>query len=271
MKSPAPSEKIILLDVRENLAQAWRLLKGSKAPLWSTSLGWIAVAGAILLFAWFVSFLLPTRIAFNPLTLLSLTWVILLITAPLFAGVNMVAIKRARGEPVTLRTGFQYFDQWLPLAGAFLLISLIIAALIFIFSAFLNFAVFRFLNPEVLNRGGPTLILSLSTSLLFNLISALVIFVIPLVADRKLPVFQALTLSLQISKKNWIELFKLLILFYGLNLLTLLICEVPYIGLFCYIVINIWLFPFIFLNIGIAYHKLVDRELDYAQSLLSSD
>lgn len=261
MKPPQHPEKIALLNIPENLTQAWRLLKGSKAPLWSTSLGWISIAGAILLLAWFISFLLPPAVAFHPITLLSLTWVILLITSPLFAGINMIAIKRARGEPVTWRTGFQYFDLWLPLAGAFLAILLIITALILLFSFILNFAVFRFLSPEILNQWIPTVLLSIGTSILFNLISALVIFVIPLVADRKLPVFKALQLSSQIAKAHWVELFKLLILFYGLNLLTLLICEVPYIGLFCYIVINIWLFPFIFLNIGIAYHELVDREL----------
>lgn len=237
------------MNTSANLIHAWRLTKGSKTALWTASFAWVAIAAVILLFAWLMRLFIPPAIALHPLTLLSLTWIIIAVTAPLFAGMNMIAIKRARGESVLLRTGFQYFHQWLPLAGAFILIALISAAFILAFTLVLNYLVWV-----------PGLILTSISVLLFNLIYALLIFVIPLISDQHLPVFKALNQSLSIAKAHWLKLFALLMIFYVLNLLSLLACEIPYAGLICYIIISIWLIPFIFMNIGVAYHQLVDKK-----------
>jgi|GEM_PF-3312289 len=245
------------LIITDNLVRAWQSVKGSKWPIWAASLAWIGSAGIILLIAWVISFFIPPAIAFHPITILSLTWVIIMITAPLFAGMNMIAIKHVRGEPISIRTGFQYFHRWGSLAGAFAVISVLSAALILIFSLFLNVIVLPFVSPNILNHWIMTALFACISVVLFNLAYALLMFVVPLIADRRLSIRQSLQQSLPITKTHWLPLFTLLILFYGLNLLSLLICEIPFIGLICYIVINIWLLPFIFLNIGVAYNQLL--------------
>lgn len=259
------------LNITTNLIQAGRLLKGTKLSFWTTSLAWVAMAAVILGVAWVISLVTPPAIAFNHFTLLAVTWIVIMLTAPLFAGMNMVAIKRVRNEPVNIRTGFQYFNQWLPLALAFLVISLITATIIALVTFAVNFGILPLLTDQARNHWLLIIAVTLSSTLIFNLTYALLIFIIPLIADRKMAVFQALKISVQTAKTHWLKLFNLLIIFYALNLLALLICEIPFIGLICYIVINIWLIPFIFLNIGAAYHQLIDRENSYAQSLLSGN
>ncbi len=249
-RSPKNNVKINL-NITTNLIQAGRLLKGTKLSFWTTSLAWVGMAAVILGVGWVISLVIPEAIAFNHFTLLAFTWIVIMLTAPLFAGMNMVAIKRVRNEPVNIRTGFQYFNQWLPLALAFLVISLITATII---------ALVTLLTDQARNHWLLIIAMTLFSTLIFNLTYALLIFIIPLIADRKIAVFQALKISVQTAKTHWIKLFNLLIIFYALNFLALLLCEIPFIGLICYIVINIWLIPFIFLNIGVVYHQLIDRE-----------
>jgi hypothetical protein len=259
------------LNITNNLIQAWRLVKGAKLSFWTASLAWVGMAAVILGAAWGISLLTPPAIAFNHFTLLALTWIIIMLTAPLFAGMNMVAIKRVRNEPVNIRTGFQYFNQWLPLAFAFLVISLITTIIVALVTLTIDFGILPLFTDQTRNHWLLLISVTLFSTLIFNFTYALLIFIIPLIADRKIAVLQALKTSVQTAKTHWLKLFNLLIIFYALNFLALLACEIPFIGLICYIVINIWLIPFIFLNIGVAYHQLIDREKSHAQPLLSGN
>ncbi len=259
------------MHVIGNLWQAWRLIKGSKISFWTVSLAWIAMAAIVVLIGWRISLLLPPKFMAHPLTLVSSSWIIIMLTAPLFAGMSMVAIKRVRGETVSAKTGFQYFRQWPSLALGFLIISIICALVIFLFNTLLDQVILPMLSPALLQNWLPGMLLTFLGTIIFNVTYALLIFIIPLIADRQLPAFSALLHSVRIALRHWLKLFVLLIIFYLLNLITLSLCEIPFVGLICYIVINIWLIPFIFLSMGIAYHQLIDRDNRYAQSLLSTN
>ena len=180
------------LKITNNLIQAWRLLRGTKLALWTTSLAWIGMAAVILGVAWGISLLMPPAIASNHFTLLALTWIMIMLTAPLFAGMNMVAIKRVRNEPVNIRTGFQYFNQWLPLAFAFLVISLITTIIVALVTLTIDFGILPLFTDQTRNHWLLLISVTLFSTLIFNLTYALLIFIIPLIADRKIAVFQAL-------------------------------------------------------------------------------
>lgn len=256
------------LKIKNNLKLAWRLLKGTKLPVWVTCLGWLVMTLGILGVAWVIKLVAPWTNSLPRVSLMVLTWVIIMLTAPLFAGMHMIAIKRARNESVNVFSGFQYFRQWLPLALGFLIIAFISFILIGVITLGISFGLAQLFHSQEHPPILLALITALTSAIIINLAYALMIFLIPLIADQRRGVFYALKTSAATARKNWIKLFDLLLIFYGINFVTLLICEIPFVGFICYVIINIWLIPFIFLNIGIAYHQLIDRETNYAQPLL---
>ncbi len=231
------------MKISHNLFQAWRLLKGSQLILWLGALAWVGITALILILGWLLNL---------PLGSIPLTWLTLIITAPLFAGLNMVAIKHVRGEPISIKTGFSYFNQWISLAGAFLLICILSTLVIFLSNMILNISSLHYFVPSFL-------LASVST-VIFNAAYAFLIFTIPLITDLKMPIIKALAVSIQTTQKHWLKILSLLLIFYALNLISLFSCEIPFVGIICYIIISFWLIPFIFLSIGLAYHQLVDRE-----------
>ncbi len=260
-------------QIKNNLVQAWLLLKGSKGPMWVALLAWIFISVAILSIAWLTHLVpYPTSTqTTNPLWGILLSLIIVIITTPLFAGMNMIAIKRARGETIHIKTGFQYFNKWIPVGLAFIIIFVVSAALTTLLNLLIDFVIIPILPEKLVNSIVPTLFLMLLSSLFFTLIYTFFIFTVPLITDRQFTLFKALQQSVSTVKTHWLALFGLMAIFYGLSMVNMLIAQIPYVGLICYIIISIWLIPFIFLNIGLAYHQLVDilfKRKNYAQSFL---
>ncbi len=248
------------MKISSNLIQTIRLLKVGK--FWGAMLAWMGVMyGLCLLIALMIRFILPNVAASHSILFFTLT-LLLILTAPLFAGMNMAAIKCVRHEAIPTATVFQYFPQWLPLAFSLLIFIIINFIINFILNQVI-FSVIPFWLPDFLIN-----------VLVFNGIFSLLIFVFPLIADKKLSLWAAFRTSVKFAKQNWWKLFILFTLFYTINLINvifLLTSQIPFLGIICYITINIVLIPFIFLNIGIAYHQLFDRDPTYAQPFLPSN
>lgn len=253
--------------VINNYKQAWRLLKGAKGPMWVTLSVWIAifllVIGLVLITGFF--YVPRSEVLEKTIRQFVLSFTIILLTAPLFTGLSMIAVKRARGEPIYYKTGFQYFNQWITLSGAFILIFLICGAFAGLFNWFIDWSILPFLPEKFILSIFSFLIFMVLNSLFFTLIYTFFLFSPLLIADRKLPILKAIKYSISSVKPHWLSIFSLLAIFYGLNFINILLAQIPYVGLICYIIVSIWLLPLAFLNIGVAYHQLIDnKEKTYA-------
>ncbi len=236
------------IHITTNLCAAWHLVKGGQWAMWLTLIVWIFSSALILCLGWLGLKNLP-HMTYTTSSFI-LTLLIIILTAPLFAGMNMTAIKRARGESIPVTDGLSYFRQWAPLGIGFLCIVLITAVITSLFDILISFFFSQTLPAAI--------IAAVFSSLIFTLIYTFLAFTLPLIADKGFSPWRALAQSFLLVRKNWLPLFGLMVIFYLLDLINLLIAQIPYAGIFFYIIISLWLIPFIFFNIAVAYRQLVD-------------
>ena len=237
------------INIITNLKTAWQYAKGTQWAMWLTLVVWILISALILFLGWFGLRYFP-QISYTTSSFI-VTLFIIVFTAPLFAGMNMAAIRRVRGETLPLTAGLQYFRQWAPLGIGFLCIVLITALMTSLFEILVSLIVVHAISA--------TIIAAVFSSLIFTLVYTFLAFTLPFIADKSMSPWRAILQSFLVVRTTWLPLFGLMVIFYLLDLINLLIAQIPYAGVFIYIIISLWLIPFIFLNIAVAYHQLVNK------------
>lgn len=188
------------LRITEIFSSAWQQLNGAKGPTWLITL----VALIPLLLTQIA--LLNAGIAFYhetpPLIWTELVMPIIsnFILGIFMAGMIMPAIRRARGETIDLKTGFQYFRR-APQMMTLMLITGSLSSLLMYGSTLVN-----------LSHGLQALDLSIwrgSAFVLSLLVFLLCYIAVALIADAKLTAFEAIFVSI---KKTAPELHKIILL-----------------------------------------------------------
>ncbi len=244
------------LSIQKVLHEAWGLVNNSKWPIWIVLLA----AGLITVIVVQVFHVIAKPDLTQPLSIghqLIATIVLNAITAPFYAGAIMTAIKRTRGETVSIKTGYQYFHSALPLAITFIIVSLIAQIPNFIISSFAS-------DPL---SSAPSNWLAIMAEVVSLLIASLFILSLPLIADKHKSPTQAIVHSVYYVKHQWFKVFLLLCIAYILGIACLIpitlgrVLANPALILFgamVSVVLLIWVVPFIFLIFGVIYHRLID-------------
>jgi len=146
--------------------------------------------------------------------------IIALITLPIGVGITILGINRARKKEIRIPDIFNCFGAFPQLLLAYILMVL--------------FIVLGFMLLVL-----PGIYLAVAYS-----------FTLPLVADKGMPVWQAMELSRKTITKQWFK-------FFGLGIvaaLFLIISAIPFgIGL-------VWSIPTVYIAYGLLYHHLFDEE-----------
>lgn len=182
---PTPIAAGADLTLEQVFKEAWRLKNGFKGTAWAALLvvGLITGGASALLGVVTVS---PNDYAASGDMLnqyLTSAWqglVLLPLSAPLYAGIAMLSLRRARGQDASFNSVFGYFTKMLPLVAAGLLTSLI---------TYLGFAALVI----------PGIYLSIA-----------LIFAQWLVVDRNLGPWEAVTTSLKGVHRRWFHVFGVL-------------------------------------------------------------
>jgi uncharacterized membrane protein len=145
-----------------------------------------------------------------------------ILTLPISVGILLLGVFRAREAEITIGQVFNYFPQFPYLLLGYILITI--------------FTVLGFIALVI-----PGIYLSVAY-----------IYSLSLIADKKLPVWQAMELSRKTVTKQWFK-------FFGLGIVSfffILLSAIPFgIGL-------IWSIPTVYITYGLLYHRLFDEEQD---------
>lgn len=147
--------------------------------------------------------------------------IVTIILLPITVAIFLLGINRARELEITVSQIFNHFGDMPSLVGAYLLVTV--------------FTILGFIALVL-----PGIYLAVAYS-----------FTLPLIADKKLGVWEAMELSRKTITKQWFR-------FFGLGLvagLVIVISAIPLgIGL-------IWSIPAVYLTYGLIYHRLFDEEM----------
>ncbi|MEO1938377.1 MAG: hypothetical protein ABGW85_07055 [Sulfurimonas sp.] len=144
--------------------------------------------------------------------------IVAILTLPISVGIVMLGINRAREQELHIHDIFNYFNDFPQLLLAYFLM------VIFIVVGFMLLVL-------------PGIYLAVAYS-----------FVLPLIVDKKLGVWEAMEISRKTITKQWFSFFGLGII----AVLFLLISAIPFgIGL-------IWSIPTVYIAYGLLYHRLFD-------------
>lgn len=204
-------------EIGQVLSEAWALSNGFKASFWGAFLIYMGVAIGVGIAAGLLTggaaLVSPTA----SIVMAVLAQLIqLVITAPLTAGLFMMGIKRAAGQPVNAFMVLNYFPKTLPLFLAYLLMMLLIAI---------------------------GLVLLVIPGIYLAVAYALVL---PLLVDKNLGIWQALETSRKGLTACWFR-------FFGLGLLGFVIMFISAIPLGIGL---IWTLPWLYVALGIVYRDL---------------
>ncbi len=245
------------MTIRSIFSKAWSLVHGSKAAIWN-------IAILIMLVSITLEWIVNRILGFNSQHTHYFTRYIMLpiltnlLIAPFYAGSVMVAIQRARGELVNVKSGYQFFHRYIPIAITMVIVGFISNLIVMIINI-----------PALASTLGRSLPFFDIISVLFSvLIYTFFILSIPMVIDKQYTPGQALSASVILVKPHWFRVFVIFILTYlCLSIATILLFLGPtlkssiimIIGAVIFIAAMIWLLPFLFLLIGVIYHRLLDR------------
>lgn len=218
------------------LSEAWQKTKGTKGIIWG---GFLAFYAALLAAALVMILVMSLFGAIGAvgmagladgsgeglmaagavgMVLMSLAFmlVMLAVVYPFVAGINMVGIRQAAGQPVRFGEVFSHFGRTLPLLGAAILMGILV-----------NLGFLLFVLP------------GLYLAIAF-------ILTIPLIAERKLSAWDAMMTSCKAINQHW---FKVFFLYIVLGII-LTISMIPLmIGL-------IWTFPLFIVAQGVLYRTI---------------
>jgi uncharacterized membrane protein len=192
------------------LKEAFRRTEGSK---------WTFIASLLLfLLIQIIAGLILLQIIPNIESYLDILLTIL--TLPIIVGITILGISRARGEHVSIKQVFNYFDRYPYLILAYIVVTL--------------FTAIGFIALII-----PGIYLAVSYT-----------YTLPLVADKHMGVWEAMELSRKSITKQWFRFFGLGIV----STLFIIISAIPFgIGL-------IWSIPTVYIAYGLLYHRLFDEE-----------
>lgn len=251
-------------SVHRTLGRAWKLVDGSKAALWSVNTASILV----IVFVMMVLIAIATPLLMNydhsiadsrlmfGIVLLVINLVVSALIAPLLVGAMMTAIKHVRGETITAKTGYQYLNRWLPAILAVFVIMLITNAV----TAFVSVALNTFIMTPA--------IVEVSNFICTALIYTLILFSLPLVADKKLGAFSAIVTSMKLVIPHWFRTFVLMIITFILltfSIIPLIIGILlktwlaGILGAAISILILTWMLPYGLLILGVTYVELQNK------------
>lgn len=223
-------------SIGELLGEAWNKTKGTKGIIWG---GFIVFYGAMIAACLVLFLVMSVFGTLGALGLASLggdssggmlaagalgaillivlfSLALMAVVYPFVAGINMVGIRQAAGQPVRFAEVFSHFGRTLPLLLAAILMSILIS---------IGYSLFIL----------PGIYLSIALML-----------TIPLVVERKLPAWQAIVTSCRAINQHW---FKVFFLYAALGIILFLSMLPLFIGL-------IWTFPMFIVAQGILYRTI---------------
>lgn len=199
------------------LSEAWALSNGFKATFWGGFLIYmgVAIAVGIVMGLLTVGVAVVSSEATMVVTVLGQV-IQLIVTAPLMAGLFMLGIKRAAGQPVNAFMLFNYFPKTLPLFLTYLLMVVLVVigfVLLVIPGIYLTFAY---------------------------------ALALPLLVDKNLGIWESLETSRKGITRCWFRFFG----FGIIGLIIMMISAIPLgIGL-------IWTLPWLYAGMGIIYRDV---------------
>lgn len=199
------------------LSEAWALSNGFKATFWGGFLIYMGVIIALAIVMGLLSIGMAMVASEATVVVTILSQVIqLVITAPLMAGLFMLGIKRAVGQPVNAFMLFNYFPKTLPLFLTYLLMILLVVV-----------------GFVLLVIPGIYLVIAYALAL-------------PLVVDKNLGIWESLETSRKGITHCWFRFFG----FGIIGFVIVMISAIPLgIGL-------IWTLPWLYAATGIIYRDL---------------
>ncbi|RRS29944.1 MAG: hypothetical protein P794_09650 [Epsilonproteobacteria bacterium (ex Lamellibrachia satsuma)] len=207
-------------DIIEMIKEGFHRIEGVKQPFVIAFLIYIAVA---VVTQTFLSFFFPSPPPPSDPNLLNQQIVTILsypVLMPLMAGIIMLAVNYSRGERLDPKSIFNYYH----LVG-----KLSLAAILIYILTVIGFILFVL----------PGIYLTVAY-----------IFVVPLIVDKNLEVWDAMELSRKVVTKNWFKIF-------GLILLLALIFVL---GILSFGIGLIWAIPLTFVTLyGLLYPMIFDR------------
>lgn len=199
------------------LSEAWALSNGFKATFWGGFLIYMGIIIATAIAMGILSFVITmvsTELAIASAVLSQV--VQLVVTAPLLAGLFMLGIKRAAGQPVTAFMLLNYFPKTLPLFLAYLLMVLLVVI---------------------------GLLLLVIPGIYLTIAYAMAL---PLLVDKNLGIWESLETSRKGITRCWFRFFG----FGIIGFVIVLVSAIPLgIGL-------IWTLPWLYTAMGIVYRDL---------------
>lgn len=199
------------------LSEAWAATSGFKATFWGGFLIYMGISIAAAIMMGILTFVFAMVAAEAAVALTILTQVVqLVITAPLLAGMFMLGIKRAAGQPLNAFMVLHYFPKTLPLFLTYLLMILLVV-----------------IGLVLLVIPGIYLTIAFAMAL-------------PLLVDKNLGIWESLETSRKGITRCWFRFFGLGII----GFLIMLISAIPLgIGL-------IWTLPWLYTAVGIVYRDV---------------
>ncbi len=214
--------------------------------------------------------------AYSPhqfLTQFITTLIIAVLTAPLVAGMFMVAITRARAGHITLTSGLQYYRYCIRLACINILI-MIFAMIIDLFFTLVFALIKRASGYNTIQAIAAShyglaafIIVPIIMCLCYLAFIAFTLFALPVAVDQNKSPWKAISSGASIVLPHYIKLMGIIII----AILILFITSLPYllslfsqaawVHIMCIIIsllILVWSFPYTFLIYGQAYKQLVD-------------
>ncbi len=239
------------------LNHAWECTRGAKWPIWATALMLIVVTIGVGIIANILFGTHPSGLNYWVDYIITPT-VTNILSAPLVAGLYMVAIKRTRNEAINATSGYQYFPSFIPTAITLVIISIVSSIPLLI----VNW-------PPIARELGHSLATAnLVTVLLAALVYTFWFIAIPLVTDKKQNPQQALAHSFRLISPVWLKTYGLIMVIYFFLIVSLLPFAIGfllhnilviYLGAIILIAIAIWLLPFIFMVPGVVYWLLTNK------------
>lgn len=256
-------------SVRDVIKTGWHNIKGTKWAIWAPQLTALLIyLGVGVVFGLFAVFakIFPEHGAGFPigffLAIIIFEVIVIFLVSPLAAGMQMVALKRHRGESVSASDGFKYWHKWLPLGFTVLLFMIGYA----IMTQVLNFLVGLTVAAHM-----PILTIILGVILLIAILLYVPFFMFNVlcVADKNKGPWQALGCSAKIVAPHWFRTLLVLLWFVVVSIIMSLpavlglLCPVDWVkvlGVVVTLVFVIWAFPYLNLMIARTYQKLSESK-----------
>ncbi|WP_294955405.1 hypothetical protein [Sulfurovum sp.] len=207
-------------DIIKTLKEGFKRIEGKKGLFVGAFLIYVAVAMAVQMV---LSLFFPMQNAAGQEHLLNQQIVTLLsypVLMPIMVGIIMLAVDDARGKPLNIKSVFGYYHMtWtLALAGVLIYLMTLLGILFFILPG-----------------------IYLSVSYLFTL---------PLIADKQMPVWDAMELSRKTITRHWFKVFGLVLI------LSLLMLG----GILTFGIGLVWAVPVLFTTLyGLLYTSIFDE------------